>query len=57
MRFRDRLDPRDAAGLERTEEIGSLAILSLMGSVPDMPDPARAREEIATLIGRLEAIS
>jgi len=28
-----------------------------MGSVPDMPDPARAREEIATLIERLEAIS
>jgi len=37
--------------------IGSLAILSLMGSAPDMPDPARAREEIATLIERLEGIS
>jgi hypothetical protein len=37
--------------------IGSLAILSLMGSVPDMPDPGRAREEIAGLIERLEVIS
>ena len=37
--------------------IGSLAILSLMGSAPEMPDPARAREEIATLIERLEGIS
>ena len=37
--------------------IGSLTILSLMGSIPDMPDPARAREEIASLIDRLEMIS
>jgi hypothetical protein len=37
--------------------IGSLAILSLMGSLPDMPDPGRARDEIAALIGRLEMIS
>ncbi len=37
--------------------IGSLAILSLMGSVPDMPDPGPAREEIASLIERLEMIS
>jgi hypothetical protein len=41
---------------EKKTVTGSLAILSLMASVPDMPDPARAREEIATLIERLEAI-
>lgn len=37
--------------------IGSLAILSLMASIPDMPDPARKREEIASLMERLEAVS
>lgn len=41
---------------QRKIVIGSLTILSLMASVPDMPDPARAREEIATLIERLETI-
>jgi hypothetical protein len=42
---------------QRKSVIGSLAVLSLMTAVPDMPDPAQARQEIAVLIARLESIA
>jgi hypothetical protein len=59
---RDDLDEIAERFAEISEEqkktvIGSLTILSLMSSVPDMPDPGRSRDEVASLIERLEIIS
>jgi len=41
----------------RTMLLGNLDVLSLMHPLPEMPDPMRGREDVQSLIRRLEATS
>ena len=42
---------------QRGAVVSNLTVLSLMKPVPEMPDPAAGREEVARLIQRLEAVA